>query len=532
MAIAGARSRKLVAQRPAAWAASRSDEEARAYLESRLAVLSKALFWSFLALVAFLFAMYKAYPTVEPRYQKAVDLVAAGALAQLAIVWRVLLLRRRLPLHRLYDIDQYITIGSGFTFALVAVIAYDLPASAYTCLIYESFTIFTRALLVPSSARRTAIVSALAMAPLVVGSVLLAVITEDHGGVPDAAIIAGAILYCAVAVLLATTGSRIIYDLRQRVTAAMQLGSYTLGHKIGEGGIGTVYIAHHAMLRRPTAVKLLQPDRVGAENLDRFEREVQHMSQLTHPNTVAVFDYGRSPDGVLYYAMEYLAGIDLELLVKKHGPQPIGRVVQVLAQVCGALQEAHDAGIIHRDIKPGNIIMCERGGVPDVAKVVDFGLVKEITAPTGQSTQLVVGTPAYVAPEAVTDPDRVGPASDLYALGAVGYFLLTGRRVFQGKTAFDVCMQHVSTPPTPPSALGVTVPPELEAILMRCLAKQPPERFASAAALADALAALPPARDWSTADARQWWREFRAQQPQPVSGDTPTLTITVDLDQR
>src|SRR4029079_7147621 len=152
-----------------------------------------------------------------------------------------------------------------------------------------------------------------------------------------------------------------------------QLGSYKLGRKIGEGGHGAVYLAHHIMLRRPTAVKLLLPDRVGADNLERFEREVQHMSQLTHPNTVAVYDYGRSPEGHFYYAMEYLGGgIDLEHLVRNHGPQPNGRVAQILAQVCGALSEEHDNQIIHRDIEPANIIVCERGGMSDIAKVVDY----------------------------------------------------------------------------------------------------------------------------------------------------------------
>jgi serine/threonine protein kinase len=296
-----------------------------------------------------------------------------------------------------------------------------------------------------------------------------------------------------------------------------------------------VYRARHAMLRRPTAIKLLPPHKIGAEALRRFEREVQHMSQLTHPNTVAVFDYGRSPDGIFYYAMEYLGGgIDLERLVRSRGPQPSGRVAHILAQVCGALHEAHCNRLIHRDIKPANIILCERGGMPDVAKVVDFGLVKEITTDGDASTQVILGTPAYVAPEAVTDPNTIGPAADLYALGAVGYFLLTGRKVFEGKTAVDICIQHVTAMPRRPTEVAsIYVAPELEAIIMRCLAKNPTERFPSADDMAAALRALGHSRDWSTEDARVWWSDFRVAQATTIAAATmPTRTMPVDLGAR
>jgi serine/threonine-protein kinase len=257
------------------------------------------------------------------------------------------------------------------------------------------------------------------------------------------------------------------------------------------------------------------------------------MSRLTHPNTVAVFDYGRSPDGVFYYAMEYLGGIDLEHLVQRHGPQPSDRVVHILVQVCGALHEAHTANLIHRDIKPANIILCERGTVLDVAKVVDFGVVKEITQETA-STTVVLGTPAYVAPEAVTDPDHITHAVDLYALGAVGYFLVTGRRLFEGKTAVDVCIQHVTqTPRRPSEVAAVAVAPELEAILMTCLAKRPADRYASADALADALAAVPAVGDWGKHDAAAWWSAFRRAQADAAQvSATPTLTMTIDLGSR
>jgi serine/threonine-protein kinase len=284
-----------------------------------------------------------------------------------------------------------------------------------------------------------------------------------------------------------------------------------------------VYRAHHALLRRPTAIKLIRPERIDAQTLDRFEHEVQLMSQLTHPNTVAVFDYGHNADGLFYYAMEYLDGIDLEKLVTKFGPQPADRVAAIVIQVCGALQEAHRRGIVHRDIKPGNIILCERGDIADVAKVVDFGLVNEITADGGEAR--VMGTPAYIAPELVTDPKSIGPAADLYALGAVAYYLITGRRVFEGSPV-ELCIKHVTTAPQPPSQFA-RVSPELDAVILRCLAKQPSERPDSAAGLARLLRALTPAGDWSDDEAQLWWRDFRALE-QPTSA-TPTQTITVDL---
>jgi serine/threonine protein kinase len=333
-----------------------------------------------------------------------------------------------------------------------------------------------------------------------------------------------------VPIVLSAVGSKTIYGLRKRVSAAKQVGQYTLVRLIGEGGMGQVFLAQHVLLRRKTAVKLLPPHR--PENLERFEREVQRTSELTHPNTVVVFDYGRSVDGLFYYAMEYLDGIDLEQLVRKHGHQPSGRIVAILDQVCSAMQEAHARSFIHRDIKPANIMLCERGGIPDFVKVVDFGLAKEITPDAGTSTQVILGSPGYIAPEAMTG--TIGAAADLYAIGAVGYFLLTGRRVFQGKNALDVCIQTATTPATPPSKVAAHyVQPELEAVLMRCLAKAPEDRYASAADLAAALRAIPHAKDWSEVEARHWWRELRrSEHAEATATSTPTVTITVQLGER
>ena len=516
------------------WANAGSDEESRAYLQARLEMYARLMFWAFAAMIAFMLVLYEAYPELAPRQQHAINIVSACALGLLAILWRGMLVRRSLSLVALHRVDLFIAFGSGATLAADAYLASDLESSSYTCLVYFIFTLFTRVFVVPSSGGRTLLVSGIAFAPIAVGATGLAILPGAKLDVPAPAFAAGCILLCGVAVVLSAAGSRIIFGLRQKVSAAVQLGQYRLGRKIGEGGMGAVYLAHHVLLRRPTAVKLLLPDRVGAENLERFEREVQHMSQLTHPNTVAVFDYGRSPDGVFYYAMEYLGrGVDLEKLVRVSGRQPSGRVLHILDQVCGALHEAHAQGIVHRDIKPANIILCERGLVPDVAKVVDFGLVKEFTRDDGTSHQTILGTPAYLAPEAITAPATVGPPADLYALAAVGYYLLTGRRVFEGTTAVQLCIQHVTQEPKPPSELGVRVPAELEAALMKCLAKRPEDRYASAAELAAALRAVPPANDWSIDEARRWWADFqRMEDATAAAGTAPTITVTIDLGDR
>ena len=528
-----AKSRRMIR---APWSHGTPEAESRAFLQERLTLLMKLLFWCIAALTAFLAAAYWKYrnvPGLVPEHQTYVWWTIAIGMTMQAALWRLVVLRRELTFEQLYRIDAIFTIGANILIAICAAIAFDRRQSAYTSLIYTCWTVLTRALVVPSTGRRTAVVTAFAMLPMGIACVIITHYAhwptpEDPKDVPTAGVIVGYVQIAAVAVLLSASGSRILYGLRQKISEAQQLGQYTLGRKIGEGGMGAVYLAHHVMLRRPTAVKLLPPAKVGHDQLLRFEREVHHMSQLTHPNTVAVYDYGRSPDGVFYYAMEYLGGgIDLENLVRRHGRQPAERVRQIMLQVCGALQEAHDRGIVHRDIKPANIILCERGGMFDVAKVVDFGLVKEITADTGQSTQVILGTPAYVAPEAVTDPSTIGAPVDLYALGAVGYYLLAGRRVFEGKTAVDLCIQHVTKVPDPPSIHGVAVPAAFEAIILRCLAKKPEDRPASAQQLSDDLRALGALPDWDEERATAWWSTFRPSASLDTSS-TPTMTMPVD----
>jgi eukaryotic-like serine/threonine-protein kinase len=384
-----------------------------------------------------------------------------------------------------------------------------------------------RAVIVPSTARRTFIVGLVLAVPVLVVSYVhspavgsaWAPVLERMSGAPfdpeshRRASLLWAAAWWAAATGICTVISHVIYGLRRQVSRAMQLGQYTLEEKLGEGGVGAVYRAHHAMLRRPTAVKILQPGRSRNIDLLRFEREVQRTAQLTHPNTVTVFDYGRTPEGQFYYAMELLDGASLAEVLDVDGPQATGRVIRILSQVSGALAEAHGVGLIHRDIKPANIILTEQGGVPDVVKVVDFGLVKESGTPrdaavTGENT--ILGTPLYMSPEAIRDPNGVDARSDLYAVGVVGYALLTGTDVFEGATMLVLCGHHLHTVPEPLSErVGKQVYAPLEELIMRCLSKDPDERPAGALDMQRALELMSREHPWTVEQARAWWEEFR-----------------------
>lgn len=327
------------------------------------------------------------------------------------------------------------------------------------------------------------------------------------------ALVLGPAIWWVLTSVVCVAVSVVIHGLRREVREAKQLGVYRLEEKLGEGGMGVVYRARHALLRRPTAVKLLPPEKVGTHSLARFEREVQLTAGLTHPNTVTVFDYGRTPDGVFYYAMELLDGATLSEVVAVGGPMPARRVVHVLKGVTGALAEAHALGLVHRDLKPGNVMLCQHGGRPDVPKLLDFGLVKDVRGGqdiTVTQDQTLAGTPHYMAPEVIRRADAAGPASDLYALGAVAYFLLTGEQVFDGGTVVEVCSQHLHEEPEPPSRrLGARVPEMLEELVLDCLAKRPEDRPRDADDLRARLDSLEGVPLWTLADAERWWDAHR-----------------------
>ena len=314
-----------------------------------------------------------------------------------------------------------------------------------------------------------------------------------------------------------------------------QLGQYTLEEKIGEGGMGVVYRAHHALMRRATAVKLLMPDRADAAAIQRFEREVCLTCQLAHPNTIQVYDYGRTPDGIFYYAMELLNGLNLHDLVARFGPQPEGRVVQILAQVCESLAEAHSMGLVHRDIKPSNIFLCDRGGMLDWVKVLDFGLVREFRSrPDGSNEESeFAGTPSFMPPEAIKNSADADPRSDLYAVGAIGYFLLTGKPAFEDEEILKVQDGQTLANPAPPSwRTKNKISAELERAIMRCLARDPQLRPQTALELRDLFLASPRADDFKPEIRADWWAEFRRQEQTSV-GDknaTPSPFPTVKVD--
>ena len=330
-------------------------------------------------------------------------------------------------------------------------------------------------------------------------------------------------------------------EAQKAAIEAQQIGQYKLDRKLGAGGMGVVYKAHHAMLRRPTAIKMLEPDKVNEGTIERFEREVQITSQLNNPNTVAIYDYGRTPEGVFYYAMEFLDGIDLQSLVERYGPQPVPRVIHILEQICGSLYEAHSLGLVHRDIKPANIMLNRRGGEPDVVKVLDFGLVKALDdqRQAGLTQQAsLTGTPLYMSPEAIQMPNSVDARSDLYAVGAVGYFLLTGQPVFEADNVVDLCQKHVATPPVPPSERSRTpIPAELENALLACLEKSRAKRPQTARDLALLIARCAEATQWSIEDADAWWGRHERGQASVIRSTPPAASstgthghdVTVDL---
>ena len=298
--------------------------------------------------------------------------------------------------------------------------------------------------------------------------------------------------------------------MRLRKESGRRLGAYRLGRVIGEGGMATVYLARHGLLKRPTAVKLLKPARASDEMIARFEREVQLASSLSHPNTVEIFDYGRTRDGYFYYAMEYLDGMTVSEVLARQSPLPVPRVIHLLHQVCAALAEAHARDIVHRDIKPENVMVCRYGGSHDFVKILDFGLVKHLTEKHSRDltrTLRILGTPLYMAPERLRNPADVDARSDIYAVGALAFLMLTGRRLFESSDDLELTSKILNDEPPRAGELATQpIPAELDLIVTSCVEKKRELRPQRVADLAEAFEALATEHRWTQREAQEWWQ--------------------------
>jgi tRNA A-37 threonylcarbamoyl transferase component Bud32 len=391
--------------------------------------------------------------------------------------------------------------------------------------------ILVYAMIAPSTPRRIlyASLAAASLDLIAFGIVYLA-------GIPTAGIVTVLVMCwpnfaCAA---IAMVPSRVLQRIGRRLHEAQELGSYHLVELLGTGGMGEVWRAEHRLLARDAAIKLVRPEVLGARNeaesrqmLRRFEREAQATAMLSSPHTIHVFDFGITQEGTFYYVMELLAGRDLESMVREFGPIPANRVLYLMRQVCHSLADAHARGLVHRDIKPANIYVCRQGLDFDFAKVLDFGLVKFKHRPPGDTLMTLdhttTGTPAYMAPEAILGDATVDRRADVYALGCVAYFLLTGALVFEADTPMKMLMQHVHAIPAPPSArTELEIPPELDAIVLACLEKDPNKRPQDAGELFRMAQACQTCGGWNRDAARQWWEAHLPELAGPLATATPS----------
>lgn len=387
------------------------------------------------------------------------------------------------------------------------------------------FTVFCLAILtygifIPNAWKRAAMVLLpISMIPMTL-MFLLRQVSPEFDLISQSAMLSKPIPETLVAALIAIYGSHVIQGIRREAFQAKQLGQYVLKHSLGTGGMGEVYLAEHRMLKRPCAIKLIHADSESNQlAINRFEQEVRSTARLSHWNSVEVYDYGRTEDGTFYYVMELLPGANLDDIVKRHGPMEPARAIHFLIQICDALDEAHSQGLIHRDIKPANIFASVRGGINDVGKLLDFGLVRQSTDETGESTGFA-GTPAFMPPEQATAFDQVDRRADVYALGAVGFFLLIGHPPFVGKSLQRVLACHRCDPVPSMQALNPAVPEDVEAILRRCLEKSPTDRFQSVKELRASLMECEDSGQWNAEKAGQWW----AQHPMDAASVEQDMT--------
>ncbi len=409
-------------------------------------------------------------------------------------------------------------IARGDAHSTLAMVAFSKNGIMRTIMLMTIYGVF-----IPNDPRVTMrVVMTMAACPIVVLAMVLQYgLTLNTVTDPVAAsqnLIANS-LFVVIGAALAIVSAHVVQGMRLQLHDARQVGQYKLLHQMGAGGMGEVYLAEHQLLKRPCVVKLIKAEQKDNQfALARFEREVQAAATLTHPNTIGIYDYGHTDEGIFYYVMEYLPGMSLAELVHAAGPLPPGRAVYLMRQVCGSLAEAHRLGLVHRDLKPANIHITILGGRCDVPKVLDFGLVKVENPRDGLqnlTAQFTVsGTPTYLSPEQAKGISDVDSRTDLYSLGAILYFMLTGKPPFERETPMAVMFAHAGEAVIPPSKIQAGIPADLEAVVLRCLEKVPDARFPSTKAMAAALAACACARDWDETNAEEWWLDHAASHMQ------------------
>lgn len=471
-----------------------------------------------------LFAGYLAYLVKEllipsPRIHETDSLVVWKLAAVVAVTGlvairlctncRFFMRHLRVAEHLVFGSSMLLFISAGYvTLVHAAPRGYLIPISTPFLIL-----MFTYALFIPNTWQRAlAAIAPMAAAP--VGILLycratypeVARVMQENADFRYAFLESSMVMTLGAAV--AVWGVRTLSTLRVQAFEARQMGQYRLLRPLGEGGMGEVYLAEHMLLKRPCAIKLIRPDRAGNPGtLARFEREVRATARLTHWNTVEIFDYGRAEDGTFYYVMEYLPGMNLDELVAMHGPMPPGRVIYLLTQACDALQEAHEQGLVHRDIKPANIFAARRGGAFDVTKLLDFGLVRSGDSVDVKLTHegIVTGSPQFMSPEQARG-DHVDARSDIYSLGGVAYYMLTGRPPFEEQTPIKLILAHAQAAVTPLRSIDPDIPTDLEEVILRCLEKDPGDRFPNVQELQQALHNCRDSEAWTRERADQWWR--------------------------
>ncbi len=434
-------------------------------------------------------------------------------------------------------------VGAGylvFQCLLISLLGQWIPVPLVPRVSWVSIAILVYPAIVPSPPRKTLLVSLLAAStePLAVALNMLRGV--EFPASPLYFIWTSLPNY--ISAFLSVIPVKIIHRLGHQVRQARELGSYRLEEPLGKGGMGEVFRATHQMLARPAAVKLIRPEILGSSSpaaarviIQRFRREAEAAASLRSPHTISLYDFGVANDGTFFLVMELLDGLDLETLVERFGPLPPERVVHLLRQACASLEEAHTRGLVHRDIKPSNIFTCRLGLEVDFVKVLDFGLVKAVDDGAREATLLTApdsttGTPAYIAPEMVRGDRVADHRVDIYTLGCVGYWLLTGRLVFQAPNAIQLMYQHANATPVPPSQRSeLEIPADLDSVILACLAKYPEDRPQSAGELARRLATAVPAA-WTEEQAQRWWDRHHPEtaRVEPSELDKRMLTKTVD----